>query len=176
MALDGVPLYDLVSRYVPCTGARPLMNRRFFLASSGLAGMQALFGEMNFRRVSPARDVMLPCGSARLATPVSGAHPTPRKGITGAKVLAAAKLSSWPDLQKLFDGIRAMPDVADGIKCSCGCAELPGYYSLLSCYEGGEAMAIICPICQGAGKLSVRLHGEGRSLAEIRAAVDAQFG
>ena len=37
-------------------------------------------------------------------------------------------------------------------------------------------MAIICPICQGAGKLSVRLHGEGRSLAEIRVAVDAQFG
>ena len=34
----------------------------------------------------------------------------------------------------------------------------------------------ICPICQGAGMLTVRLHSEGRTLAEIRIAVGAQFG
>ncbi len=133
------------------------MNRRSFLAVAGFVSADAVFAR---RR---------PVGS-------TGAHPTPRKGITGAKVLMGAKLAKWPDLLKLFDGIRTIPETADGIRCSCGCAELPGYYSLLSCFEGDDAMAMICPICQGAGKLTVRLHGEGRSLAEIRIAVDAQFG
>jgi hypothetical protein len=102
-------------------------------------------------------------------------HPTPRQGITGAKVLTAAQLTKSAYLLPLFDGIRAIPEIADGIRCSCGCAELPGYYSLLSCYEG-DAMATICPICQGAGKLTVRLRAEGQTLAQIRVAVDAQFG
>lgn len=102
-------------------------------------------------------------------------HPTPRPGITGAKVLTKDQLSSRPDLVPLFDGIRAIPGIADGIRCNCGCAELPGFYSLLSCYEG-DGMAKICPICQGQGRLAVRLQKEGKTLAEIRVAIDAQFG
>ena len=104
-------------------------------------------------------------------------HPTPRPGITGAKVLTAAGLgAAGAHLVPLFDGIRAIPAVADGIRCHCGCAELPGMYSLLSCYEGVEAMSRVCPICQGEGRVAVRLHREGKSLAEIREAIDAQFG
>ena len=106
----------------------------------------------------------------------SGAsHPRPRPGITGDKVLTPEQLAKSAHLVPLFDGIRAIPQVADGIRCYCGCAELPGFYSLLSCYEG-DGMAKICPICQGEGRLAVRLQKEGKSLDEIRAAVDAQFG
>ena len=103
------------------------------------------------------------------------AHPTPRAGITGAQVLTAAHLAKSPHLVELFDGIRAIPRIADGIGCHCGCAELSGHYSLLSCYEG-EAMAKACPICQGEGRVTVRLAKAGKSLDEIRAAIDAQFG
>ena len=104
-----------------------------------------------------------------------GPHPTPRAGITGKNVLGAGQLAEHDDLIPLFDGIRRIPAIADGIRCNCGCASLPGYYSLLSCFEG-DAMAKVCPICQGQGRLAVRLHGERKTLAEIRAAVDAQFG
>ena len=103
------------------------------------------------------------------------AHPTPRAGITGAKVLRAANRAKSPHLVELFDGIRAIPQIADGIGCHCGCAELSGHYSLLSCYEG-EAMAKACPICQGEGRVTVRLAKAGKSLDEIRTAIDAQFG
>jgi hypothetical protein len=106
------------------------------------------------------------------ASPV---HPTPRPGITGEKVLSGEPLAKVPQLVALFDGIRAIPGVADGIRCNCGCASLPGFYSLLSCYEG-DGMARICPICQGQGRVTVRLHKEGRTLDEIRAAIDAQYG
>ena len=114
----------------------------------------------------------------RLARAVAGpgpAHPTPRPGITGAKVLTAAQLGKSAHLVPLFDGIRAIPAIADGIRCHCGCADLPGFYSLLSCFEG-DAMARSCPICQGEGRVAVRLHKEGKTLDEIRAAIDAQWG
>jgi hypothetical protein len=101
-------------------------------------------------------------------------HPTPRPGITGEKVLTAEQLSDAPDLVPLFDGVRAIPEIVDGIRCSCGCAEQPGHYSLLSCYEDG--MAKQCRICQGQGALAVRLRKQGRSLDEIREAIDSQYG
>lgn len=119
----------------------------------------------------PAR-VLYPSGSNRGSR---ASHPKPRAGVTGAKVVGSEQLARSAHLIPLFDGIRAVPQVADGVRCYCGCAELPGFYSLLSCYEG-EAMAKICPICQGEGRLVVRLQKEGKSLDEIRAAVDAQFG
>ena len=104
-----------------------------------------------------------------------GPHPTPRPKITGAKVLTAEQLTDTPHLIPLFDSVRERPEIMDGIRCNCGCAGQPGFYSLLSCYEG-DAMARLCPICQGEGRLAARLHKEGKTLAEIRVAVDAQFG
>jgi len=102
-------------------------------------------------------------------------HPDPRPGITGAKVATKEQLEDVPALIPLFDSVREMPEIADGIRCHCGCAELPGYRSLLSCYEG-EAMARECHTCQGQARLAARLKKSGKSLDEIRAAIDAKFG
>lgn len=100
-------------------------------------------------------------------------HPDPRPGIDGSHVLASDRLS--PDLAELFDQIRAIPQVVDGIRCRCGCADVPDMYSLLSCYEE-PAMAQYCEICQSEGRMVVRLHAEGRTLDEIRAAIDERYG
>jgi hypothetical protein len=118
---------------------------------------------------------LLPRRRARPGGGTSGPHPTPRPKITGAKVLTADELKDTPHLIPLFDSVRERPEIMDGIRCNCGCAGQPGFYSLLSCYEG-DAMARLCPICQGEGRLAARLHKEGKTLAEIRVAVDAQFG
>jgi len=142
-----------------------LLGRRDFLAGCGLIVASALLAARRAAASPARRPVVAP----------STGHPRPRPGITGAKVLAASALGARTDLVPLFDGIRAIPGIADGIRCNCGCAELPGYYSLLSCYEA-PAMAMACPICQGQGRLAVRLRGEGKSLGEIRVAIDAQFG
>lgn len=104
-----------------------------------------------------------------------GPHPTPRAGITGEKVLTKEQLASKAKLIPLFDSVREIPEVIDGIHCNCGCTDPPEFYSLLSCYEG-KGMARDCGICQGQGRLAVRLHKEGKTLDEIRAAIDAKFG
>ena len=121
---------------------------------------------------------------ALLARPVRGMaarssrrkpkHPTPRPGITAAHVLPDAKLvdrSAAP----VYAMVREIPQVVDGIRCNCGCADLDGFYSLLTCYEQG-GMAQHCTICQGQAKLAYKLHAEGWSLNGIRRAIDAEFG
>ena len=105
---------------------------------------------------------------------VGPGHPDPRPGIDASRVLKADQLSV-PSAAPMFDVVRQMPQVADGIRCYCGCADLPGNYSLLSCYEAA-GMAQHCTVCQGQARLAHRLHGEGWSLNGIRAAIDASFG
>ena len=108
-----------------------------------------------------------------LAGPVP-AHPDPRPGITGEHVLKADQLGGNKQLIELFDAVRKIPEVVDGIHCNCGCTSPPEFRSLLSCYEK-KGMARDCVICQGQGRLAVRLHNEGKTLDQIRAAIDAKF-
>lgn len=135
------------------------ISRRVWLAAAVSAGL-----------------ALLPRGLRAQLPIVSQKHPAPRRGITGAKVATPAMLEGDPVLVELFDAVRAIPGVVDGIRCHCGCADLDGHYSLLTCYEGAMAMARICPICQGEGRVAVRMAKAGRSLEDIRIAIDAQYG
>ncbi|HSM59160.1 MAG TPA: hypothetical protein VK849_00125, partial [Longimicrobiales bacterium] len=101
------------------------------------------------------------------------AHPDPRPDVDASWVLARDKVA--PHAVELFDRIREIPRVVDGIRCHCGCGDLPDMYSLLSCY-GESGMAQYCEICSGAGRIAARLHADGRSLDEIRDAIDRRFG
>ena len=102
-------------------------------------------------------------------------HPTPRPGITAAKVLTRDQLGDHADVAPVFDMVRQIPEIVDGIRCQCGCAKLEGKYSLLSCYEA-DGMARHCEVCQNEGRLAFRLHKQGKTLDEIRSAIDAKFG
>jgi hypothetical protein len=104
-----------------------------------------------------------------------GSHPEPRPGITGDKVLTPEQLKGAADLIVLFNGVREMPHIADGLRCYCGCADVEGYRSLLSCYEG-VGMAQHCLICQGQARLAHKRFKEGQSLDQIRRAIDARYG
>jgi Protein of unknown function with PCYCGC motif len=104
-----------------------------------------------------------------------GPHPTPRRGIDASKIVPAARLSDTPRLAAAFDEVRKIPSIVDGIRCHCGCAGTEGFYSLLSCFEG-DGMARMCEICRGQGRLAFRLHKAGKTLDEIRAAIDDRYG
>ena len=120
-----------------------------------------------------------PLGALGVAMPMrhgaGGPHPTPRPGIDASKVLTRDQLTEHPAAEPVFEMVRKIPQVVDGIRCQCGCAELPEFYSLLSCYEA-DGMAQHCVICQGEARLAFRLHEQGKSLDDIRAAIDAKFG
>jgi hypothetical protein len=142
------------------------LSRRGFLSFCASASMALIPGR------HPASTWVTMCHAPR-----SGPrpHPAPRPGITAANVLTGEQLGAWADAIPAFDEVRQIPEIVDGIRCNCGCAEDPNFYSLLSCYEG-EGMARYCKICQGQGRVAFRLHTAGKTLDEIRAAIDARFG
>jgi hypothetical protein len=103
-------------------------------------------------------------------------HPDPRPGIDASGVLTAEDLPGFPaEILEIYDMIREIPEVADGIGCGCACPALPTYRSLLTCYHAA-GMAMGCPICQDEARLVHRRHKEGQSLDQIRRAIDARFG
>jgi hypothetical protein len=142
-----------------------LVSRRFFIASGVLVGAGALLGAVPLRADH--------CIGHRAD---HGPHPTPRPGIDASHVLTDEQLKgSSNDAITAFDQVRQIPEIVDGIRCHCGCAtDKKRFYSLLSCYEP-DGMARECHICQGQGRMAFRLHVEGKSLADIREAIDAKY-
>ena len=103
-----------------------------------------------------------------------GGPPDPRPGIDASNVLTAEDLADVPDVIPIFDAVREIPHIVDGLRCYCGCADAPGYRSLLSCFES-YGMAIACDDCLGQARLAHRRWQEGQSLDQIRRAIDARF-
>jgi hypothetical protein len=133
-------------------------RRQFVLSLSG--GLFCL-------AAGPGELLAMPLGSRRRG------HPDPRPGIDASKVRATSSLKN-PAAADAFDAAHEIPQILDGIRCHCGCAEQADKYSLLSCYEG-DAMAQFCDICQGQANLARRLVKMRRSLDQIRAAIDAKW-
>ena len=67
-----------------------------------------------------------------------------------------------------------IPGLFDALFCHCDCHERDGRRSLLECFE--DDMASTCGICQGQATMAGELHAQGKSLQEIRAAIDQRWG
>lgn len=114
--------------------------------------------------------------TAPLFVRLQGRHPEPRPGIDGRDVMTPAQLEGYgQQVREVFDMIRQIPQIADGLRCYCGCASRDGMRSLLSCFTNG-GMATDCEICQGEARLAFRRFREGQTLPQIRRAIDARFG
>jgi hypothetical protein len=101
-------------------------------------------------------------------------HPTPRPGITAARVQSPALWSSTPDIAEVYAMAAQIPEVIDGIYCYCDCHHNFGHYSLLECFEsdhGGN-----CDVCMNEIRIAYRMHREGKTLEQIRAQIDATYG
>ena len=113
----------------------------------------------------------------RRAARGGGPHPDPRPGVDASRVPETETVRrANAEAVDAFDEARTIPEILDGIRCQCGCSDQEGMRSLLSCYEGGEAMALHCDVCRGEARLAYRMNGKGRSLDEIRAAIDTRYG
>lgn len=135
------------------------MNRRAFLRTVPAVALLAVPGALVARR------------NSRLS------HPEPRPGIDASGVISAEQLRAEgipEETIALYDAIREMPELADGLACYCGCM-LMGNRSLLTCY-GEKGMARGCAICQGEARLAHRRWKEGQDLDQIRRAIDARYG
>ena len=162
--------------------------RRDFLSAACAGAIAHLLGarvsaaeaamDVSLTHTAMTHTAMGPSFSSRARTKYEQAlpHPAPRRGITAAKLPPRAELADVPDVSAVFDLVREIPGVLDGIRCNCSCAGSTGYRSLLSCYERPDVMAKTCDVCKAQTRLAHRMHKSGKSLNEIRKGIDARFG
>ena len=100
-------------------------------------------------------------------------HPDPRPGITGDAVLAESELGSKRRVLEAYASARTHPELFDGIYCACECDKSMDHRSLLSCFESRQAIG--CMACREEAELVARLARDGKTLEEIRLAVDKEF-
>jgi hypothetical protein len=114
-------------------------------------------------------------GVVLFTRPAGGSqHPTPRPGITAAKVLPDAFIPRTPGAHEAYAAARGAAATLDGVYCHCDCSKHAGHRSLLTCFETEHGA--YCDICMGEATLAGGMAGQGKSLTEIRAAIDRQFG
>jgi hypothetical protein len=101
-----------------------------------------------------------------------GHHPAPREGISGQGVLSAAGVPS--SAREAYTIAARIPSILDALYCHCDCHERDELRSLLECFE--NRMATTCGICQNEARMAGEMHADGKSLEEIRKAIDDRYG
>ena len=104
----------------------------------------------------------------------SSAHPTPRPAITAVKVLPISFVPRTPGSAEAYAAARNAAATLDGLYCYCDCSKNAGHRSLLTCFEGEHGA--YCDICMREAMVANGMAQQGRSLEEIRTAIDLQFG
>jgi hypothetical protein len=101
-------------------------------------------------------------------------HPEPRPGVTGEHILSEDEIGKSRRVREAYAAARRHPELFDGVYCACECDKSMNHRSLLSCFESRQAIG--CMACREEGELVARLAGDGKTLDEIRRAVDEEFG
>ena len=100
-------------------------------------------------------------------------HPKPRPGITGDNVLSGKALEGVREkTRRVFDMAREIPEVADGLYCYCHCEKM-GHRSLLTCFESRQPIG--CMGCRESMEKAYEMHQAGKTLDEIRTALDREY-
>jgi hypothetical protein len=100
-------------------------------------------------------------------------HPTPRAGLTRADVESPARYAAYPRIAEVYEMAAQIPEVLDGLYCYCDCSKHSDHRSLLTCFQDDHGAA--CDVCLTEAALAYRMTQDGRSLEEIRGAVDALY-
>lgn len=100
-------------------------------------------------------------------------HPEPRPGVTAAEALPPSTYAGYDRIVRAYEAAQAVPQVLDGLYCHCQCRESFSHRSLLSCFQSEHGAA--CDICIGEAVTAEEMHRQGKTLDEIRRAIDARF-
>jgi hypothetical protein len=118
--------------------------------------------------------LLLVAALALITRPASAHHPDPRAEVTGAEVVDAARYQGYPRVAETYRMAAEIAGVLDGLHCYCECNQHSDHYSLLDCFRSDHGAA--CDICLTEAQIAYRMTKEGKSLDEIRAAIDKLYG
>lgn len=88
------------------------------------------------------------------------------------------------DIRVVYQAAGQAPDILQWIPCYCGCAESAGHRSNLNCFiaetlKDGSVVwddhGTRCLVCLEIAVEAVQMHQQGKSLQDIREAIDAKY-
>jgi hypothetical protein len=100
-------------------------------------------------------------------------HPSPRAGLTHEHVQSAEPYAAYPRIRQVYEMAARIPHVLDGLYCHCDCSKHSNHRSLLTCFQDDHGAG--CDVCLTEAALAYQMTQEGKSLKEIRDAVDALY-
>jgi hypothetical protein len=128
---------------------------------------------------------MTPAAAPTSAVPMGAMHmPTPAEVTDTWQARPDYVRALPPEWQTAYAFALARPDVLQWLPCYCGCTGA-GHRSNLDCFfqrrevPGSyvyEEHASFCDICVKTANLASQMLQEGRTMVQIRAAVDTTFG
>ncbi|MFC7685437.1 PCYCGC motif-containing (lipo)protein [Ureibacillus sp. GCM10028918] len=101
-----------------------------------------------------------------------------------AEILPSFLDSQHEDIRLVYEVAGKAPDILQWIPCYCGCGESVGHRSNLNCFiaETKEDGSIVwddhgtrCLVCLEIAVESVQMAQQGKSLKEIRNAIDSKY-
>lgn len=102
-------------------------------------------------------------------------HPEPRSDAVAlaTTVVPASVYRAYPRAQRAYRIAREIPTVLDGMYCHCRCRENFEHRSLLTCFQSDHGAA--CDICITEAEIANQMVSQGRTLDDVREAVDRAF-
>jgi hypothetical protein len=100
-------------------------------------------------------------------------HPKPRANAEHMHTESPDRYGAYPEAKEVYGMSAHIKSTLDGLFCYCYCKG-GGHYSLLDCFKDDHGAG--CDVCLGEARLAYDMIQKGATLAEIRAAIDAQFG
>jgi hypothetical protein len=104
----------------------------------------------------------------------AASHPAPR---ANADEIALQNPERYADAPKIAETYKMAADVRstiDGLFCYCYCKDGHGHYSLLDCFRDDHGAG--CDICLESVRIAHKMTQDGKTLEQVRAQIDAQFG
>ena len=102
-------------------------------------------------------------------------HPEPRTDAAALSfmVMPPGFFANNQDIARVYQIAQQIPTTLDGMYCYCVCLENFGHRSLLQCFQSQHAAG--CDVCLEEAIVANDMLAKGQTLADIRAAVDAQY-
>lgn len=100
-------------------------------------------------------------------------HPAPRSDAQQMQTASPERFAAYPEAKEAYEMAPHIKSTLDGLFCYCYCNG-GGHYSLLDCFKDEHGAG--CDICIGEARLAYRMVQQGKSLEEIRTAIDQTFG
>ncbi len=102
-------------------------------------------------------------------------HPDPRADVEAlAMTVMASSSFPAPDQVQAYQIAKEIPQTLDGLYCHCRCKESLRHRSLLTCFQSEHGSG--CDICMGEAKMAFDMQQQGRTLQDIRVAIDLAYG